>query len=407
MKEKLCKMKPIIEIHTRRLLGLLTVAVLLSTCAANSFGKDNKHNDKDADDDAFYKQINIVSDPAGVALLQDPDLTNAWGVSFSSGSPFWVSDNGTGKSTLYSVTNDPSGSPHVAKLGLIVNIPGDGNPSGQVFNPTTNFNHDMFIFVSEDGTISGWRGALGTNAEVLTNRSTAVYKGVTIVTNLGEPLLLAANFGEATVDVYDGDMNLMGQLSDPDSPAGYAPFNVASLGGTIFVTFALQNDEKHDDVAGRGHGFIDTLDLPTQTFTRFATGSDAGGKIKEIDSPWGLAISPAGFGEHEDQLLVGNFGSGTIMSFNEHGHFLGLLKSAPGKPVVIDGLWAIVFGNGGQAGVPGTLYFTAGPDGESHGLFGSLEPVAKHDDDDHDHGHGHDGNGGNGQGNNGNHNGNH
>src|SRR5262249_24423057 len=231
------------------------------------------------------------------------------------------------------------------------------------------------LFVSEDGTISGWRGALGTNAEVLKVRTNAVYKGTTLVLTTNGPMLLAANFAEGTVDAYDGDVNLVQQFSDASAPAGYAPFNVQSLGGLVIVTFAKQDAAKHDDDPGRGHGLIDVLDLATQTFHRFATGSDAGGSLRAIDSPWGVAIAPSTFGPHADQLLVGNFGSGTIMSFDATGNFEGFLRNRAGFPVVINGLWALAFGNGGRGGVPGTLYFTAGPGGESHGLFGSIEAV--------------------------------
>jgi uncharacterized protein (TIGR03118 family) len=331
------------------------------------------------DDDGAYKQTNLVSDLPGVAQIQDTNLVNAWGTSFSPASTFWVNDNAKGKATLYAVTNDAAGLPHVAKQGLEVTIPGNGSPSGQLFNTTTNFHGDVFLFVSEDGTISGWRGALGTAAEVLKSRSTAVYKGATLATTTGGTFLLAANFAERTVDVYDGNLNLIGQLADPYAPGRYAPFNVQSVEGMVFVTYAKRDAEGKDDVAGHGHGLIDVLDLQTRTFHRFVTGSDAGGYLREINSPWGVAIAPSTFGEHADQLLVGNFGSGTIMTFNERGHFEGFLEKRSDRPVVIDGLWALTFGNGTKAGVPGTLYFTAGPDHETHGLFGSLEPVPGHE----------------------------
>src|SRR6266404_3011630 len=180
---------------------------------------------------AGYEQVNLVSDRPGVALLQDTNLVNAWGVSFSSASPFWISDNGTGKSTLYSVTNDSLGAPHISKLGLVVTIPGEGNPTGQVFNNLGGFNGDIFLFVSEDGTISGWRNALGTAAEVLTNRTGAVYKGVALANSPNGPRLLAANFAEGTLDAYGTNSSLVRQFSDPLAPAGYAPFNVQSVGG--------------------------------------------------------------------------------------------------------------------------------------------------------------------------------
>ncbi len=363
MLKNLSKKKMMSAARTTRCLGwFVSAAVLMS--AWSSRAKDPR-----------YEQVNLVSDQPGVALLQDANLVNAWGVSFSPTSPFWVSDNGTGKSTLYSVTNDSSGAVHVDKVSLEVTIPGEGNPTGQVFDGAGSFNGDIFIFASEDGTISGWRGALGTSAETLATRDTAVYKGITIASTSDGPEFLAANFAEGTLDAYDTNLTLVAQFSDTNAPSGYAPFNVQSLAGMIFVTFAKQDDAKHDDVAGRGHGLIDVFDPQTGVFHRFATGSDAGGKLKAIDSPWGVALAPDSFGKHGGELLVGNFGSGTIMAFDSDGTFKGLLQSRHGKPVVIDGLWALTFGNGGRGGVPDTLYFTAGPDDERHGLFGSLEPI--------------------------------
>jgi uncharacterized protein (TIGR03118 family) len=324
-----------------------------------------------------YQQINLVSDQPGQALRQDSDLVNAWGISFRpAGSPFWISDNGTGLTTLYSVTYDAQGMVQVAKQGLVVSIPGEGTPSGQVFNGTAGFNGDPFIFVSEDGTVSGWRFALGTVAQTLTMAPGAVYKGVTIYNGM----LLAANFSAGTVDVYDSGMGLQ-PWADPTVPTGYAPFNVQVVAGAVFVTFARQDAAKKDDVPGRGHGLIDLFDPQTGKFTRFATGTDAGGNLPQINSPWGMALAPSTFGKHADQLLVGNFGSGTIMAFEASGQFRGLLKSTHGGPVTIDGLWALTFGGNAPAGRPSTLYFTAGPDGENHGLFGSLDPVAKTQDD--------------------------
>ncbi|MDB6066322.1 MAG: hypothetical protein JWR26_2530, partial [Pedosphaera sp.] len=234
------------------------------------------------------------------------------------------------------------------------------------------------------GAISGWRGALGTAAELLVSRTNAVYKGITLVTNTGSPLLLLANFREATVDVYDTNMNLT-QFSDTNAPAGYAPFNVQNLNGLVMVTFAKQDDAKHDDVPGEGHGLIDIFDLQTGTFQRFATGSDAGGHLKALNSPWGLALAPQGFGKHENELLVGNFRSGTIMVFDGDGDFRDFIEDSHGKPIIIDGLWGLAFGNGGNGGVPAALYFTAGPNGEADGLFGSIVPApVKHEDKDRD-----------------------
>jgi len=334
----------------------------------------------DSDGGGHYRQINLVSDLPGVAALQDTNLVNSWGISFSSTSPFWVSDNGTGEATLYSVTNDANGIMHVTKQGLTVIIPGEGTPTGQLFNGTGLFHNDLFIFASEDGIISGWRRSLGTNAEVLVSNSNAVYKGITMAATMRGPVLLVANFHQRLVEAYDGNLQLVGQFADAHAPAGYAPFNVQSIEGMIFVTFALQNDEGHDDVAGRGHGLIDVLDPNTGKFHRFATGSAAGGRLHELNSPWGVALAPHSFGKQGGLLLVGNFGSGTIMSFEADGKFRGLLKGQREGPLVIDGLWALTFGSGGAAGSPQTLFFSAGLDGEAHGLFGALLPARGNDE---------------------------
>ncbi|MDB6017209.1 MAG: hypothetical protein JWR19_1698 [Pedosphaera sp.] len=347
-------------------LSLLAATAALALMSVAALAKDGENSDS-------YMQTNLVSNLPGMAQLQDTNLVNPWGISFSATSPFWLSDNGTGLSTLYAVTNDVTGSPHVVTEGLVVTIPG-GAPTGQLFNGTPGFHGDVFIFAGEDGAISGWRGALGTAAELLVSRTNAVYKGITLVTNTGSPLLLLANFREGTVDVYDTSMNLT-QFSDTNAPAGYAPFNVQNLGGMVMVTFAKQDDAKHDDVAGEGHGLIDIFDLQTGTFQRFATGSDAGGHLKVLNSPWGVALAPQGFGKHENELLVGNFRSGTITVFNGDGEFRDFIEDSHGKPITIDGLWGLAFGNGGNGGVPAALYFTAGLNGEADGLFGSIVPA--------------------------------
>jgi uncharacterized protein (TIGR03118 family) len=337
-------------------------------------------------DEIKYRQVNLVSDLPGVAVLQDPSLVNAWGISFGAPTPFWVSDNGTGLATLYAVTNDASGMTHVDKQALQVTIPGDGTPTGQVFNNVGGFHGDLFLFVSEDGTISGWRGALGTTAEtLLPGNATNVYKGVTLAMTSTGPVLLAANFRQGTVDEFDTNAVLIGQFRDMKAPSGFAPFGIQSISNLVFVTFAMQDATKHDDVAGRGNGLIDIFDAATGTFHRFATGSSAGGKVKEMNSPWGIALAPKSFVKHEAQLLVGNFGSGTIMTFDSGGNFQGTLQAEHGPALTIDGLWALTFGNGTRAGDPQKLYFSAGPAGESHGLFGSLEPV-KHGHDGNNHG---------------------
>jgi uncharacterized protein (TIGR03118 family) len=326
---------------------------------------------------AGYQQTNLVSDVPGLAMFTDPNLVNAWGMSFGQNTFIWVSDNGTGVATLY----DGNGT----KQSLVVTIPpplggtGPSAPTGQLFNDGTGFQlaanmPALFIFVTEDGTISGWNpGVNATNAVLEVDRSPigAVYKGVAL--NNGKDRLYAANFRFGTIEVFDANWTLVDSFTDPSTPPGFAPFNIQNLDGTLYVTFAKQDAERHDDVAGPGHGFVDILDPATNTFTRLVSGQS--GKAP-INSPWGLARAPStGFGEFSGALLVGNFGDGAIHAFDPStGTLLGQLRLSHGGPVKIDGLWALVFGKGGANNGPTTtLFFTAGPNDESHGLFGKLE----------------------------------
>ncbi|MDB6057283.1 MAG: hypothetical protein JWO95_1127 [Verrucomicrobiales bacterium] len=320
-----------------------------------------------------YRQANLVSDLLGVAQLQDTNLVNSWGITFSGTGPFWVADNGARKATLYAVTNVPNGTDTVTKQALQVTIP--GAPTGVVSNNKGGFNGDVFLFATLNGRIAGWRGALGTTAETLATRAGAVYTGLTLTTNSTGPLLVAANFAEGTVDVYGANASLIGQFADSDAPLGYAPFNVQSVNGTVFVMFAKRDETEGDDSPGRGSGLIDVFDSQTGAFHRFASGKDAGGKLAEINAPWGVALAPFTFGKHGGDLLVGNFGDGTIMTFGLDGKFHGLLKALDEHPIQLEGLWGLSFGNDGRAGSADTLFFASGPLDESHGLVGSLKPA--------------------------------
>jgi uncharacterized protein (TIGR03118 family) len=325
----------------------------------------------------LFTSTNLVTDDqsANPALIQDPNLVNAWGISHSGGSPFWVSDNGTGKATLYNVspvTNVPT------IQSLVVSIPPipGGTPTGQAFaNIAGSFNGDTFLFVSEDGTVSGWRGALGTTAETLVPGSAAnVYKGTTLVTGTtpNGSYLDSANFRNGTVDVLKGNAatpDLTGNFADPTIPTGFAPFNIQDLNGVLYVTYAMQDPAKHDDVAGPGFGFVDAFDLQGNFLSRIASDGT-------LNSPWGLAIAPASFGQFAGDLLVGNFGDGLINAFDLTTHaFEGQLLGLDGNPLAIDGLWALNVGNNGSAGSNQSIYFSAGPNGESHGLFGVIAVV--------------------------------
>ena len=319
------------------------------------------------------------------AQITDPSLKNAWGISLSASSPFWVSDNGTGVTTLYQVdpiTNATTkmilGSPPDPSGGVVIPPIGSGTPTGQAFNTanaTGAFDSNRFLFVSEDGTISGWKGALGTRAEVLQLSDTGnVYKGTTLETTGGHSYLLSANFRAGTIDVLKGDNgapDLAGRFTDPGTPNGYAPFNIQILGGRIYVTYALQDAAKHDDVAGDGHGFVSAFDMQGNFLGRI-------GSMGTLNSPWGLALAPSSFGSFANDLLVGNFGDGTISVFDPDPAkpgFLGQLLGTDGKPIVIDGLWGLMAGNDGSGGSSQKIYFSAGPNDEKNGLFGVLQAV--------------------------------
>ena len=315
---------------------------------------------------------NLITDDQNVrpATITDTNLKNAWGVSYLPGGPFWVSSNHASVATVYNVdptTNTPSIVP------LTVNIPGDGSVTGQVASNTSDFNGDLFLFVSEDGTVSGWRPLLGSNAETLALASpNNVYKGAALATIGANSYLYAANFKSNHIDVFKGNAGaptLSGSFTDPGLPSGYAPFNIQILGGTLYVAYALTDPSSPDDVPGPGHGFVDSYDVNGNFLSRIATQG-------ALNSPWGLVIAPAGFENVGGDLLVGNFGDGAINAYNLTTHASdGPLKNLSNNPITIGGLWALTVGNGGQAGNNKLIYFTAGPNGETDGLFGSLASV--------------------------------
>src|SRR5437763_3972267 len=308
----------------------------------------------------------LASDQPGGGKFLDPDLVNAWGITASAGSPFWIGANGTGTSLIY----DGLG----VKQALVVTIPGDGSVTGVSFsNVAGSFNGDTFLFANEDGTVSGWRGALGTTAEVLaTSSANNVYKGLAQSVISTNAYAYLANFHTGSIDVLKGNAgaaNLAGNFTDPGLPSGYAPFDVQNIGGILYVTYALQDAAKHDDAPGAGHGFVSAFDLQGNFLRRVATNG-------ALDSPWGLALAPAGFGDVGGDLLVGNCGDGTINAYNPNsGAFIETLQDSSGMPLKIDGLWGLRFGNGGTFGSPNTLYFTEGPNMESYGLSGELTPT--------------------------------
>ena len=325
--------------------------------------------------DDGYRQINLVSDQPGMAQRQDPNLVNAWGMSSSPTSPLWVSDNGTGKTTLY--TGAVAGGP-VSIVPLVVSIPGQGAPTGQVFNSTSDFSlptggKALFIFAGENGELSAWNQAQGNTALLVSPSKGGVYKGLALVSTAHGNRLLAANFHDRRIDVFDGSFHLMkstGRFGNVGIPHGYAPFDVAVLGNRVFVSYAKQDAAKHDDVAGAGHGFVNVFDLAGRFEHRFATRG-------VLNSPWAMIMAPRGFGDFSGDVLIGNFGDGKIHAFNRDGHLVGTLRDTTGKPLVIDGLWGLKAGNG-VSGASSDVWFSAGPDGESHGLLGILHAIHHH-----------------------------
>jgi uncharacterized protein (TIGR03118 family) len=325
-----------------------------------------------------YLQHNLVADQPGIADYTDPNLVNPWGLYTTASSPFWVNDTGTGLATIYSSNGAPSATkpsiPPSAKGMTPVPV------TGGVANATGGFliqgKSPNFIFVTTQGTVSGYVGSISsTTAELMVDNSSkgAIYFGVAIsaTTTSATPMLYAANFFSGGVDVFDTNYNpvtLPGTpFVDPAVPTGYAPFNIWNLGGQLYVTWAKQNTGKTAFAAGAGLGAVSIFNLNGVLVQHIATGAP-------LNAPWGVAIAPATFGAFANDLLVGNFGDGTINAFNPTtGASLGPLMDQNGNVIAISGLWALLLGNGGSGGDANALYFTAGTDNEQHGLFGSLQ----------------------------------
>jgi uncharacterized protein (TIGR03118 family) len=377
--------------HIIRHLGptaIIALTVIAATAVhADDHGKANR-----------YVVTNLVSNQANKAPTIDANLQNAWGVAFSpAASPFWIADNNAGVSTLYD------------GLGKIVNLangaspvkipgpggPGTGTPTGVVWNPSAAFLvpgtsiQAAFIFDTEDGIIAAWAGGLTPNNEAVqaANPPNAVYKGLAFGTNSAGAFLFATNFHDGTVDVFapNGSAGykrlvppdiIEGAFTDPNIPKDYSPFGIQNINGNLIVTYAKQDAQKHDDAAGPGRGFVDAFDTDGNLLRRLASRG-------ALNSPWGVARASFAFGKFSDEILIGNFGDGRINAVTDHAdreHSLETLRDATGKPIKIDGLWTLTLG-GGRGSSPSTLYFTAGPNDEKDGLFGTITPVSNGDDD--------------------------
>ncbi|MDQ6676684.1 MAG: TIGR03118 family protein [Acidobacteriota bacterium] len=309
-------------------------------------------------------------------------MVNPWGICTSAASPFWISDNKTGLSTLYTSFGVPNATTKPVVPATRASA-APGSPTGCVNNgtataflvPDSGGRSSSFIFDTEEGSISGWSSAVNAGqAIVMVDNSAkgAVYKGLAIATpsTAAGPRLYAANFNAGTIEVYDQNwqpVSLPGAFTDPAVPTGFAPFNIQALGGKLYATYAKQDAKKHDDVPGAGNGYVAVYDLNGALLMHLVSGGN-------LNSPWGVAIAPAGFGDLAGNLLVGNFGDGVINAYNQTtGALVASLQDTSGKTIHISGLWGLQPGNGGNGGDVNAVYFAAGTGGETHGLFGSLQ----------------------------------
>lgn len=356
----------------------MTTILLIGASSANA--------DNDLDDLTAYQQTNLTSNVAGQAPIIDPNLKNPWGIAWAPGGALWASDNNSAQSTLYNGAG--------AIVPLVVAIPpvGAAAPTGMVWNPNSGNQFvipgttvgAIFIFDGEDGTITAWNPAADpvvaghSTASLVVDNSAAgaVYKGLAFGTNVHGNFIFATNFNSGKVEAYDVKFTLTtldGSFTDPNLPAGYAPFGISNIDGDLFVTYAKQDDAKHDPVRGDGLGFVDVFSTSGKLIRRFASRG-------VLNAPWGVVRAPIGFGKFGGDVLVGNFGNtgrfgGWINAFDNHGGLRGELTNPQGRPVSIDGLWALSFGSF-TASDGDTLYFTAGLNDEADGLFGALTAVA-------------------------------
>jgi uncharacterized protein (TIGR03118 family) len=363
-----------------------------------------------------YQQTNLISDLSNQgAAVVDPNLRNPWGLTRAAptparpnGSPWWIGNNNSGTSTLYDGGGNPQNffpDPHPDSNGNAINSPFNNfvmvpppgfapgtqsAPTGVVYNGSpADFlvapgKQAIFIFATEDGTISGWNPGANppasvTNAILKVDNSDkgsangAVYKGATSAEIAGHKFLYVTNFRSAKVEVYDTNFHRV-QLGDDtfvaeEIPFGFAPFNIQNIGGTLFVTYAKQDAARHDPVGGDGLGFVELFTPSGHHIGHLEHGD-------WFNAPWGVVWTTRDFGEFSNAILVGNFRSGWIAAFNGFTHkFLGFLKNPDDSRVTIDGIWSLTFGNDANAGLANTLFFTAGINNEQDGLFGTLTPV--------------------------------
>ncbi|MGF6985635.1 uncharacterized protein (TIGR03118 family) [Paraburkholderia atlantica] len=351
------------------------VATLVS-CGGGGGGSSNSSSTSPPVQSSFAATA-LVSDGAVPAAHTDANLKNPWGVAFNPKGFAWVADNGTNVATLY----DGNGVPQ----SLVVTIPdgknGSASPTGIVFNGTQSFlvtengksGVAAFIFAGEGGTITAWAPAVGpTNAFVMYDDGAggAVYKGLALAAMNNGNFLYATDFRNNKIDVFDTTftkVSMPGAFTDPAMPAGFAPFGIQAIGSNLFVTYAMQDADKHDDVAGAGLGMVDVYDTAGNLKQRFATGGP-------LNAPWGIAQAPASFGSMSGAIIIGNFGDGIINAFNaSSGQSMGPISGPNNSPIVEHGVWGIAFGNDLSNQPSSTLFFAAGPNDEADGVYGRID----------------------------------
>ncbi|NUX53330.1 TIGR03118 family protein [Paraburkholderia youngii] len=351
------------------------VATLVS-CGGGGGGSSNSGTTSTPVQSSFTATA-LVSDGAVPAAHTDANLKNPWGVAFNPKGFAWVADNGTNVATLY----DGNGVPQ----SLVVTIPdgknGSASPTGIVFNGTQSFlvtengksGVAAFIFTGEGGTITAWAPAVGpTNAFVMYDDGAggAVYKGLALAAMNNGNFLYATDFHNNKIDVFDSSftkVSMPGAFTDPAMPAGFAPFGIQAIGSNLFVTYAMQDAAKHDDVPGAGLGMVDVYDTAGNLKQRFATGGP-------LNAPWGIAQAPASFGSMSGAIIIGNFGDGMINAFNaSSGQSMGPISGPNNSPIVEHGIWGIAFGNDLSNQPSSTLFFAAGPNAEADGVYGRID----------------------------------
>ena len=353
--------------------------------AAAAAADDGDGDDSAAARQGSYEVTNLVSNVPGLAKVTDPSVVNPWGVAFAPGAPLWVAENGSHALTVYTL-NPHNDMPEIVNLVVKLgphDAPDTWAPTGLVWNPSPNQflvpstkSGATFIAISEDGKLVAWSGSANpisgglSTATVVRTHAGGVYKAAAFGTNPDGNFLFVTNFRAAKVEVYDVNFKEVHKFAftDRDIPSGFAPFGIENIGGELFVTYAQQDEDKEDDVAGPGLGFVDVFTTSGKLVRRFASRGP-------LNAPWGLARAPLGFGKFGGAILVGNFGDGRINAFSNRGELLGSLSGRKGQPITIEGLWSLKFGMF-QGADPEDLYFTAGVNDEQDGLIGEISATS-------------------------------